>query len=156
MEKFRDWIDIGLRATIGYLIPIFFILYVILEVTFNIELYNLFEKSFILFLIALSSYLVPVIKRYQYHKVGIYLPAFKGVKKTLDENRWEVLVLHNNEIIVRPRFDFPNRIVFNSEISAEYKQDRLEFAGPFYYVDQLITDLGGCTGEEDKKKEKLV
>lgn len=154
MEKFRDWIDIGLRATIGYLIPISFILYVILEVTFNIELYNLFEKSFILFLIALSSYLVPLIKRYQYHKAGIYLPTFEGVKKTLNENRWEVLVLHNNEMIVRPRFDFPNRIVLNSKISAEYRQDRLEFAGPYYYVDQLITDLGGDTSDRDKKKEK--
>src|SRR5690606_18967529 len=68
---------------------------------------------------------------------------FNSLKSSIIKGRWEIIEQNENRLIIKPKFDFPFRILFDGKVQIDYSDKKAIIKGPWNYANNIIKDING-------------
>ena len=147
MNKYSNWIEIAVRSTIFILLPAYLLLFLIYRLLFNADLDVYWLALLSIWWLTVDTFA----ERYKHQDAEERIERFAGLEKRLDAERWEILDRRQNELVIRPTFDFPFHIVFKDMVKVTHQNGRITISGPVHYVEAFSNEING---EEDLPKKR--
>lgn len=132
--------------------PVIFLLFIIYEVVLNRPM--IFYWNGIVFQVIIIG--IWTIRNYTHKTIDQDAEDFKTFKKSLEEHRWEIVEEDENILIVKPKFDFPFRLLIDDSLQIDYLDQKISISGPWYYAHNMVKDINEKPSFWTKKATNIV
>lgn len=139
MSKNDGLLVIAIKKIMFIYIPFLFIINFLYRIIFKIDMS--YSKVAIIIYVIIFSIVnsMNYLQRTMEHNVK----DFNSLKESLVERKWSIIEESDNSLIVKPKFDYPFRLMIDSRLKINYTDQKAIVKGPFYYVNNIIKDISG-------------
>ena len=139
MSKIQEFLVLGIKGVLCIYLPVFLLLYIIYVVIFKIDV-NFTSYTAIAFGFASA---IPIASGYSQKTKEEDVESLSSLKRIIIDGRWEIIEEDENMLIIKPKFDFPFRLLIDNRVKIEYIDEEAIIEGPLAYVNKVIKDIKG-------------
>ncbi|MGM0396748.1 MAG: DUF5050 domain-containing protein [Bacillota bacterium] len=139
MKSTNSLIVIAIKRLLFFSLPIIGILYIIYEIILGYDM-SFSWQNVILYGVMIG---IATISNYIHKSREEKIEDKDWLRKVEEQNRWKITEKNENELTLRPRFDFPYNLLSKEKVRVKYSEDVVTIDGPRYYIDQLVKDMNG-------------
>ncbi|WP_225744841.1 hypothetical protein [Marinilactibacillus sp. Marseille-P9653] len=139
MEKLKNELNIAIRGIVFIFIPVTALIYVLYGLVFKTEL-NIFTFELAASLFLFSNWMTD---KYKQNKIEIQLENLRELEDVIQEGKWELLDRRQDQLLIRPSFDYPFSLVIPDQITIHYTYKRATIEGPNHYISLLSEHFKG-------------
>lgn len=139
MSKIQKNLNLAVKGILCFYLPVIVLIYIIYEVIFKIDMLLYWDT------ILMVGILVGLLTVRIYSRKRIEQDAedFNSLNDSINEDRWEIIEQNENTLILKPRFDFPFRLLIDNTVKVDYAVQTANIEGPWNYAYKLKKDIGG-------------
>lgn len=149
MDRNQNFIILTIKRFFYSGLHFIIFLYIFYEIILN----GYVEVSWVklIALVVLQSLLIARYFKYSSKKEKI--EDIDQLQSSILEGKWKLLQREENELLLKPKFDYPYSILNNEILLIQYTDGTAIIKGTGYYVEQLSKDI---TGKSNKLKRRIV
>ena len=137
MRKVKNGLILAMKGLLFIYLPIILSIYFIYKIIFKIDMGFAWDRILIYsFVLAISSIL-----SYSENTKEEDVQDFKSLKNSITKGKWEIAEESENRLVVKPKFDFPFRLLINDKVEINYAKQKAIIKGPEYYLKRLVKDI---------------
>ena len=148
MSKKQNFLTLAIKGVLFLYLPVIMLLYIIYEVIFKIDM------IFPWYIIIIYAVMVGILTARNYAQKTIEqdVEDFSSVKSSIIKGRWKIIEQNENRLIVKPTFDFPQRLLIDDKVQIDYSDKKAIIIGPWYYANNIVKDINGRSSSIWKKR----
>lgn len=152
MDRNQNFIILTIKRFFYTFLPFIILLYIFYEIILNG--YVEFSWLKLIALVMFQSFLMAKYFKYSLKKEKIEdNDRFQDI---ILKGRWEVLLDKENELLLRPKFDYPYSIFNNERLEIQYTEGTATIKGTGYYVEQLSKEISGKSNKSKRRIEGII
>ena len=152
MNKFKDNLLLAIKGALFIYMPLVLVLFIFYNVILKTEIeFSLSKILFYSFIIGIGT-----ISNYAHIKTEEKFLDISSLKNAIKNKSWETIEQKENSLIVKPKFDFPFRLVIDNKVEIKTSSDKIIVEGPSYYVKNMIRDINKRPSFWSKMSSNIV
>lgn len=152
MSKNQNLFALAIKGVLCIYLPVVLLLYIIYKVILNRA--AIFDWERILIYVGIIA--VWTIRNYIRRAIEQDIKDFSSLKSSIIKGGWDIIEQNENSLIVKPKFDFPFRLLINDKVQIDYARQKAIIEGPWYYVNNLAKDITGRSSIWTKRTTNIV
>lgn len=155
MKKIKNYAGLFIKGILYIYLPIIILLYIAYEFILKRDIVFSLERdlSYIVYIFLIGIWAVVT---YRDKIVSRKTEDFASLKKLVAEGEWEIIEEDGSRLIVKPKFNFPFRLLIDDRVQIDYSEGKVTIRGPRYYVDNMVRDIDGRPSFWLKKSESVA
>ena len=148
MNRNQNFIIITIKRFFYTFLPFIIFLYIFYE-----TILNGYVKVEWLKLIIYAVLISPITARhFKYSTKQEEVEDIDKLQDSISGSRWKTLQREENELLLKPNFDYPYSILNNEMVLIQYREGTATIKGARYYVEQLSKEI---SGKSNKWKRRI-
>ncbi|WP_422487254.1 DUF5050 domain-containing protein [Gudongella sp. DL1XJH-153] len=139
MKLPKDILVLAIKRLLFFSLPIVVSLYILYEVILGYDM-SFSWSSVILYGVLIG---IATITNYTGKTKEENIENENWMAEIKEQKRWKIIEEDKNELILKPRFDFPYNLLSKETVKVKYTEDTATVEGPRYYVEQMTKDIQG-------------
>lgn len=148
MDRKQNIILLAVNRFFYTFLPFIILLYIFYEIIFNKGIEEISWIKLVTFLLFQS---LLIAKYFKYSSKQEKVQDIGQLKSSISKGRWELLEDKDNELLLRPKFDYPYSILNKERLIIQYKEGTATIKGTEYYVEQLSKDISGKSNKMTRR-----
>lgn len=152
MKRFKDGLILSVKGILFIYLPIILSIFFIYKIIFKSDMDFFWERILIFaFPIIFSTVL-----NYSENKIEEDVQNFNSLKNSITKDKWEIVEESENRLIVKPKFNFPLRLLIDDKVQIDYSEENATIKGPWYYINRMVKDINGSSNVWGRRIINLI
>lgn len=152
MSKIKNLLALAIKGVLIIYLPVVLLLYIFYEVILKRDMIF----SWIQILIYAVIIGISTARNYDKKTIEQDVEDFNSVKGSIIKGRWEIIEQNENRLIVRPKFDFPLRLLINSKVQIDYSEQKAIIEGPLNYANTIVNEINGKNSIRTRRITNII
>lgn len=142
MNKNKKLLALAIKGIFYIYLPVIVLLYIAYEIVLKRDMVFLWDRpfSYVVYVLIVGFWIV---KDYEQKMIEQDAKDFSSLKSSIIEGKWEIIEQNENRLIIKPKFDFPFRLLIDDKVGIDWSEQKSIIKGPRYYVDNIVKDING-------------